>query len=132
LRSRIVLPLAVFCGLTLVVTYPVGLHLASVIIGRPFEDAFESIWFLYWYKHALFDLHVSPLFQPDIFYPMGWDLRLAVMPPVKRQLERDIVLPHWTIIPYRGSLPQQRSYRSATACSGRGKGFSSRLSSCSP
>ena len=75
-------PPIVFLVVTLYMMYPVSLWLADAIIGRPFEDAFESIWYLYWYKHALFDLRVSPLFQPDIFFPGGWDLRFTILPPL--------------------------------------------------
>lgn len=81
-KDERVLALGIFSLITLFLTFPVLLHLSSLVNGRPFEDAFESIWYLYWYKHALFDLHVSPLFQPDIFYPLGWDLRLAIFPPL--------------------------------------------------
>jgi hypothetical protein len=75
-------PLAVFSVVTLYFLYPIPLHLSSLVLGRPFEDAFESIWYLYWYKHALFDLRTSPLFEPDVFYPVGWDLGFSVMPPL--------------------------------------------------
>jgi hypothetical protein len=77
-----VLPLALFTAVTLFILYPMSLHPASLVRGRPFEDAFESIWFLHWYKEALFDLGVSPFFQSDIFYPLGWDLRFAILPPL--------------------------------------------------
>lgn len=82
IRTEIIIPLAVFAAVTVFMMYPVSLQPGSLVRGRPFEDAFESIWFLHWYKEALFDLHVSPLFQPDIFYPLGWDLRFAILPPL--------------------------------------------------
>ena len=72
----------VFLGITILFTYPVSLHPAGYVIGRPLDDAFESVWFLQWYKQALLDLHISPFFQPDIFYPEGWDLRFVILPPL--------------------------------------------------
>lgn len=75
-------PLFLFTTLTVVFTYPVSLNPGSMIIGRPFEDAFEYIWYLSWYKHALFDANVSPLFQPDIFFPSGWNLGFSAFPPI--------------------------------------------------
>jgi len=81
-RWRSLLPLLVFGAATFFVSYPVSLYPGSLIMGRPFEDAFEAIGFLYWYKHALFDLRQSPLFRPDVFYPFGWDLRFAAYPPL--------------------------------------------------
>jgi len=74
--------LAVFLIFTVYFLYPIPFHLGTRVIGRPFEDGFESIWYLHWYKHAIFDLKTSLFFQPDIFFPGGWDLRFAVMPPL--------------------------------------------------
>ena len=74
-------PLVIFGLVTCFLTFPMSLHPGSFILGRPFEDAFEAIWYLYWYQHAIIDLHQSPLVQPGIFYPIGWDLRLAALPP---------------------------------------------------
>lgn len=75
-------PLVVFSTFTILLTYPVSLAPSAYVIGRPFDDAFEHIWYLHWYKTALLDLHTSPLFQPDIFYPNGWDLSFASLPPL--------------------------------------------------
>ena len=75
-------PLFLFTTLTVALTYPVSVNPGSMIIGRPFEDAFEYIWYLSWYKVALFDTNVSPLFQPDIFYPTGWNLGFSAFPPI--------------------------------------------------
>ncbi|MCA9970187.1 MAG: hypothetical protein KC425_08225 [Anaerolineales bacterium] len=73
-------------GVLLLVTgwllYPVSLHPRTLLLGRPFDDVFESVWYLGWYADALFTRGVSPLFQPDIFYPDGWELGFAVMPPL--------------------------------------------------
>lgn len=63
-------------------TYPVMIRPDHWVWGRPYEDAFESIWYLDWYAQALFELKVNPLFHPGIFYPGGWDLRFSVLPPV--------------------------------------------------
>ncbi|MCB8968081.1 MAG: hypothetical protein H6660_14425 [Ardenticatenaceae bacterium] len=75
-------PLLVLALLTGFLLYPVSVHPGSFVLGRPFDDVFESIWYLGWYEQALFVRHVSPLFQPDIFYPSGWELGFAVMPPL--------------------------------------------------
>lgn len=81
-RFRPFLPLIVFFAATIFVAYPVSFYPGSLVNGRPFEDAFEAIGLLYWYKHALFDLGQSPLFRADVFYPFGWDLRFANYPPL--------------------------------------------------
>jgi len=79
-RLRVWFPLVIFLLATFFIAYPVSRYPASLIYGRPFEDAFEAIGVLYWYKHALFDLGQFPLFRPDVFYPFGWDLRFTDYP----------------------------------------------------
>jgi len=79
-RLRLWFPLVIFLLATFFIAYPVSRYPASLIYGRPFEDAFEAIGVLYWYKHALFDLGQFPLFRPDVFYPFGWDLRFTSYP----------------------------------------------------
>lgn len=84
-RQDVLAGLAIFIILpilTIFLLYPVSLHPYSVVLGRYFDDAFEHIWYLEWYKEALFDLQVSPLFQPDIFYPGGWEMGFAALPPL--------------------------------------------------
>ena len=80
--EELVWPLFLFTTLTVVLTYPVSFNPGGMINGRPFEDAFEYIWYLSWYEHALFGANVSPLFQPDIFYPTGWNLGFSAFPPI--------------------------------------------------
>lgn len=75
------LPLAVFVAVALFMLRPASYRLTTHVLARPFEDAFESIWYLHWYQQAIFHLRHSPFFQPDIFYPEGWELGFAVMPP---------------------------------------------------
>lgn len=74
--------LLVFAVVTIYLLYPVAIHPAALVIGRPFDDVFEYVWYLHWYKEALFEQQVSPLFQPDIFYPTGWDLGFTSFPPL--------------------------------------------------
>lgn len=76
------LPLLAFSLLTVCLLYPVALFPSQLVLGRPFDNVFESIGYLDWYKRAIFDLGISPLFNPDIFYPEGWDLRFSVVPPL--------------------------------------------------
>lgn len=82
LVQHVLLPLLVFSIISIILMYPVSLHPGQMINGRPFEDAFEYIWYLFWYKHALLELGTSPLFQPNIFYPEGWNLVFAAFPPI--------------------------------------------------
>jgi hypothetical protein len=40
-------------------------------------DSFEYLYKVWWYKHALFDLQVSPFFDPSIFYPFGYHVAMT-------------------------------------------------------
>ena len=78
----LLLPVLIFALLTFAILYPISMYPSQLVIGRPFDNVFESIGYLDWYKRALMDQRISPLFNPDIFYPGGWDLRFSVMPPL--------------------------------------------------
>jgi hypothetical protein len=59
--------------LTAVMTYPAILFLRTKVMGGP-EDNFHFLWELWYVAHALFDLHKSPFFDPDVFVPFGYSL----------------------------------------------------------
>ena len=70
--------LGLFVVLSLVLTYPLVKDLGSKILGPPAPgDNFEYLYKVWWFKHALFDLHVSPLFNADMFYPFGYNVALS-------------------------------------------------------
>lgn len=62
------IPLALYTVLTLVYTYPVVLNFGSSVAGG--GDAFWFLWQLWWFKHALWDLQISPLVSDLIYYPL--------------------------------------------------------------
>ena len=65
--------LLIYVGLTIIMTYPAVLFLRRKVLGGP-EDNFHFLWELWYVAHALFDLHKSPFFDPDIFVPFGYSL----------------------------------------------------------
>ncbi|HMH01922.1 MAG TPA: glycosyltransferase family 39 protein [Terriglobales bacterium] len=67
------LVLLLYVALTMVMTYPAVLFLRAKVIGGP-EDNFHFLWELWYVAHALFDLHKSPFFDPDVFVPFGFSL----------------------------------------------------------
>jgi len=67
------LVLLLYAVLTTVMTYPAVLFLRTKILGGP-EDNFHFLWELWYVAHALFDLHKSPFFDPDVFVPFGFSL----------------------------------------------------------
>jgi hypothetical protein len=54
--------------LTIAVTYPTALRLMTHIPGS--GDAPMFLWELWWFKHAMLDLHKSPLVTDLLFYPL--------------------------------------------------------------
>jgi hypothetical protein len=65
--------LLLYAVLTIAMTYPAILYLRTKVMGGP-EDQFHFLWELWYVAHALFDLHKSPFFDPDVFVPFGYSL----------------------------------------------------------
>ncbi len=62
--------------LTLVMTWPLAARFNRAVLGPP-GDNLEYVWKMWWFKHALLDLGVSPFFAPDVFYPFGYPVALS-------------------------------------------------------
>ncbi len=57
----------IYLTLALLSTYPLALNFTSSVPGG--GDAYSHMWNMWWYKHAIFDLHTNP-FQTDyVTYP---------------------------------------------------------------
>jgi hypothetical protein len=67
------LVLLIYALLTIAMTYPAIFFLRTKVPGGP-EDNFHFLWELWYVSHALFDLHRSPFFDPDVFVPFGFSL----------------------------------------------------------
>jgi hypothetical protein len=65
--------LLLYVLVTMAMTYPAILYLRTKVMGGP-EDQFHFLWELWYVAHALFDLHKSPFFDPDLFHPFGFSL----------------------------------------------------------
>ncbi len=70
--------LAVLTLLTLALSWPLIAHLSSRLPGTATWAFDEStfVWNLWYFKHSLLDLHISPLHSELIWYPLGIDLIL--------------------------------------------------------
>jgi len=66
--------------LTLLLTYPLGLKIATHIPGGSF-DALQNVWNLWWFKHALVDLHSNPFYTTLIYHPIGVSLLFHTFNP---------------------------------------------------
>ncbi len=62
--------LALFCGLTLLLTWPLARSLGSAIPGDAF-DGWQNYWNLWWVRRALLELHTHPYFTTALYHPTG-------------------------------------------------------------
>jgi len=65
--------LVVFTAVYLAVSWPLALHFSDSIIGAVKSDGWLEVEQFWWYKHSLIDLHISPFFDSQFFYPAGWN-----------------------------------------------------------
>ena len=68
------LVLFLYVLVTAAVTYPVIAHLLDKVMGSDPEDNLHFVWELWYPAHAIFDLHKSPFFDPDVYFPYGFSL----------------------------------------------------------
>jgi hypothetical protein len=61
-------------------TWPRALQLRTVVPGTPREaDVATYVWNFWWVRHAIVDLHASPLHTDLVIAPFGADLRLHTL-----------------------------------------------------
>lgn len=65
------LALLLFGAAALVLTYPVGLQLASHLAGVPGQDAMQHLWISWWTQKSLIDLGADPAQVSWLYYPDG-------------------------------------------------------------
>ena len=70
--------LAAYLLATLILTWPLVLHLNTHVPGRN-VDEYAFLWNIWWFKYALLDLHQSPLTTDFTFYPLGVNLALYTL-----------------------------------------------------
>jgi hypothetical protein len=78
-----------YTALSLLATWPLALHFSSHAVGSPWWgprrisfDTPLSLWNLWWFRHALVDLHQSPFQCQYIFYPYGANLWFHTLAPL--------------------------------------------------
>lgn len=63
-----------YIGISLIVTFPVVLHINSFVLGAPHSDIHTHLWDFYWVKTALLENHTFPLSTNLINFPEGGKL----------------------------------------------------------
>jgi hypothetical protein len=69
-----------FTFLTFVMTYPLIFRM-NQITGDAGGDGTYFVWLVRWYQKALFELKISPFFNPYLNYPQGWNLASTDITP---------------------------------------------------
>ncbi len=80
-----------FTLLSIVMTFPLILNMDK-IYGGPGGDGTYFVWLVDWYRKALFELHISPFFDPYLNYPAGWNLASTDLAPVMVALAMPVSL----------------------------------------
>jgi hypothetical protein len=70
-----------FVGMSIVMTYPMIMKMRTEAIGAGGGDGTYFIWLVAWYQKAIFQLHISPFFAPNLNYPQGWNLATTDITP---------------------------------------------------
>ena len=65
--------LLLFTLLAVILTWPLALNFTTHVVGDGSDDP-ALTWNIWWFKHALLDLQVSPLTTDFMFYPIGINL----------------------------------------------------------
>lgn len=76
---------AAYVLVTCVMLFPLIARFPTHIIGLP-GDNYEYLWKMDWFRAALLEEHVSPVFAPQIFYPSGSDLTVSEIAPAHHLL----------------------------------------------
>jgi hypothetical protein len=69
-----------FTILTIVMTYPLILRMGHFVIGQVGDNIY-FVWLIRWYQKAIFELGISPFYNPNLNYPQGWNLASTDIAP---------------------------------------------------
>jgi hypothetical protein len=81
LKKPSFLALVYFVVMSIVMTYPLILKMGTAALGGGGGDGTYFIWLVRWYQKALFELKISPFFNPYLNYPQGWNLASTDITP---------------------------------------------------
>ncbi|MEA3338027.1 MAG: hypothetical protein U9R25_19225 [Chloroflexota bacterium] len=78
--QRHLIILALYLGVTLIMTWPLAKHLGNAIPGDGF-DGWQNVWNLWWMRSAWLENQSSAYFSDILHVPTGVDLRYQTMAP---------------------------------------------------
>ena len=69
----------IYLGFSLLLTWPLVLHLAEAVPGPPYQDQQQKLWTFWWARFSILTLHTNPFHTDYLFYPYGADLYLHTL-----------------------------------------------------
>jgi len=66
-------PSLFFLGITILMTWPLGIHMRTQVIGS-LGDNLYYVWLMGWFQKALFQYHINPFIVPFHITAIGWSL----------------------------------------------------------
>ena len=80
IRKPSFLALIYFVVMSIGMTYPLIAKMGTAALGGG-GDGTYFIWLIRWYQKAMFQLKISPFFDPYLNYPQGFDLASTDVTP---------------------------------------------------
>jgi hypothetical protein len=74
-----------FVLLTIIMTYPLITYVGKGIMGWE-GDGLYYVWQMWWVKHSVIDLHLSPFFDPLVYFPVGYQVANGELTPANSLL----------------------------------------------
>ncbi len=71
----------IYLIIAMIVFWPVASHINSVVPGFG-GDSFQNLWFLWWTKYAVFNLHANPFTTMLLYWPVGANLAFQTTAPL--------------------------------------------------
>lgn len=92
-----------FTALTCVLAYPILTSLRTAVAGWEGDNLYyvRSVW---WWKRALFDLRISPFFDPTAYYPVGQQTGRSEMTAANTLLGLPLTLAFGPVVAYNSLL----------------------------
>jgi hypothetical protein len=81
IRQPSFLAFVFFTLMTFVMTYPLIFRM-NQILGSAGGDGTYFVWLVRWYQKAIFELKISPFFNPFMNFPQGWSLVSEDISPI--------------------------------------------------
>ena len=70
-----------YLAAALIMFYPITLHMNSYVPGTG-SDAYQNLWYSWWVKNAVFNLHSNAFYTKLLYWPIGFNLAFSTLSPL--------------------------------------------------